>query len=105
MPLFFFWVWCVWCVCVGGRGASWAQHHQGDGLASSLLRLGMGTEQCAVVISSVISLMISLLNLKLWSRWFRVRLRINIDGIVGVSHGLAPVNRGNHRERQRMLAN
>ena len=41
---------------VGGGLASSAQHHQGDGPASSLGRLGMGTEQCAVVISSVVSL-------------------------------------------------
>ena len=43
-------------VCGGGlvehgqRGwATSAQHHQGDGPASSLGHLSMGTEQCAVV--------------------------------------------------------
>ena len=54
----------------------------------------MGTEQCAVVVSLVVSLMVSFLNLKLWSRWFIVGLRINIDGAVGVGHRTAPVNRG-----------
>ena len=35
----------------GGRGeASSAQHHQGDGPASLLGRLSMGTEQCVVVV-------------------------------------------------------
>ena len=52
----------------------------------------MGTEQCAVVVSLVVSLMFS--NLKLWSRWFRVGLRIGIDGVVGIGHGIAPVSRG-----------
>ena len=37
----------------GGRGA---QHHQGDGLVSSLGRVSMGREHYAVVISLMISL-------------------------------------------------
>ena len=60
----------------------------------------MGTEQCAVVFSLVVSLMFS--NFELLSRWFRVGLRIGIDGVVGVGVGVAPVNRGttgNDRER------
>ena len=65
----------------------------------------MGTEQYAVVVSLVVSLMFSLLDLKLWSRWFRVGLRISIDGVVGVGHGIAPVNRGTTGELQRTLAN
>jgi hypothetical protein len=36
----------------GGGLASSAQHHQEDGPASSLGRLSMGTEQCAVVVFS-----------------------------------------------------
>ena len=62
----------------------------------------MGTEQCAVVVSLLVSLMFS--NLKLWSRWFRVGLRINTDGVVGVGHGIAPVNRGTtESDRERWL--
>ena len=34
-------------------GLARAQHHQGDGPASSLVRVRMGTEQCAVVVSSL----------------------------------------------------
>ena len=45
----------------GGAGGSSAQHHQGEGPASSLGRVSMGTEQHAVVISLVITLVISLL--------------------------------------------
>ena len=52
----------------------------------------MGTEQCVVVISPVVSLMFS--NLMPLSRWFRVGLRICTDGVVGVGHGLAPVSSG-----------
>ena len=83
-------------MCVG-RGASSAQHHQEDGPASSPGRLSMGTEQCAVVFSSVVSLMsLMFSNLKLSSRWLRVGLRVSVDGVVGVgvSVGVAPVNRG-----------
>ena len=65
----------------------------------------MGTEQYAVVVSLVVSLMFSLLDLKLWSRWFTVGLRISIDGVVGVGDGIAPVNRGTTGEPQRTLAN
>ena len=54
----------------------------------------MGTEQCAVAVSLVVSVMLS--NLKLWSRWFRVGLRIGVDGAVGVGHGLGFVSRGHN---------
>ena len=61
------------CGVQGGGGLRSAQHHQEDGLASSPGRLSMGTEQCAVVVSLVVSMVVSLMfsNLKLWSRWFR----------------------------------
>ena len=36
--------------------ASSAQHHQGDGPASSLGRVSVGTEQCAVVVVSLLKL-------------------------------------------------
>ena len=62
----------------------------------------MGTEQCAVVVPLVVSLVVSLLNLKLW---FKVGLRINIDGVISFGHGIAPVEQRDQRERQRMLAN
>ena len=55
--------------CEGGR---WLARHsttiKEDGPTSSLGHLSTGTEQCAVVILSVLNLMISFLNLKLWSR-------------------------------------
>ena len=88
-----------------GRGvASSARHHQGDGPALSLGHLGMGTEQCVVVVWLVVSLMFS--NMKLWSRGFRVGLRISTDGVVGigVGDGIAPVNRGTTgSDRERWL--
>ena len=89
-------------VTVGGLASS-AQHHQGDGPASSLGRLSMNAEQCAVVVSLVVSLMF--LNLKLWSRWFRVGLKIGIDGVFVVGHGIAPVSGRKNRERHITLAN
>ena len=49
----------------GGGMARSTQHHQGDGPASSLGRVSMGTEQCAVVIS--------LLKLKLWLKSIQSR--------------------------------
>ena len=79
--------------------ASSAQHHQEDGPASLPRHFSMGTEQCAVVFFSVVSVVFS--NLKLLSRWFRVGLRISVDGVVSVD-GVAPVNRGttgSERER------
>ena len=64
----------------------------------------MGTEQCAVVASLVVSLMISLLNLKLWSRWRRVRLRVNINGAVSVGHEITSVNiRTTESDKERWL--
>ena len=56
----------------------------------------MGTEQCAVVFSSVVSLVFS--NLKLLLRWFRVGLRISVGDRV------APVNSGTtESDRERWL--
>ena len=54
----------------------------------------------------VVSLTLS--NLKLWSRSFRVGLRVSIDGVVGVGvgvgNGVAPVNRGTTgSDRERWL--
>ena len=62
----------------GGRGhegglASSAPNHQVDERASSPGHLSMGTEQCAVVFSSVVSL--KFLKLKLLLRLFRVGLQ------------------------------
>ena len=74
------------------RGASSAQHHQEDGPASSPGHLSMGTEQCAVVFLSVVSLVFS--NLELLSRWFRAGLRMSVDGVVSVGDRVAPANRG-----------
>ena len=51
-----------------GWAGSSTHHHQEDGAASSLGHVSMGKGQCAVVVSSVINLMISFSNLKLWSR-------------------------------------
>ena len=51
-----------------GGLASPAQHHREDGPTASLGPVSTGTEQCAVVISSVVSLMMSLLKLKLCLR-------------------------------------
>ena len=76
--------------------ASSAQHHQEDGPASSPGHLSMGTELCAVVFSSVVSLVFSNLKLLLL-RWFRVGPRIVADGV-------APVNRGTtESDRERWL--
>ena len=61
----------------------------------------MGTEQCAVVFSSVASLMSSK-DWKLLSRWSAVGLRI--DGVVSVGNRVALVNKGtteSDRERWR----
>ena len=56
----------------------------------------MGTEQCAVVFLSVVSLVFS--NLELLSRWFRAGLRMSVDV------GVAPVNRGTtESDRERWL--
>ena len=43
---------CVWLV--EGGSASSTQHHQGDGPASSLGCVSMGTEQCAMAIALVV---------------------------------------------------
>ena len=76
--------------------ASSAPHLRKDERASSPGHLNMGTEQCAVVFSSVVSLVFS--NLKLLLRWFRVGLRIS------VGDGVAPVNRGTtESDRERWL--
>ena len=54
-------------------------------------------------VSSVVSLMFS--NLKLLSRWFRVGLRVSIDGNVSDGYGVTPVNRGSTgSDRERWLA-
>ena len=57
------------------KGGWLARHstHQGDGPASSLGRVSMGTAQCAVVVSLVISLVISSLKSKLWLRSIQSR--------------------------------
>ena len=57
--------------------ASSAQHHRDDWPASLLGCLSMGTEQCAVLFSSVVSLVFS--NLKLLLRRLRVRLWIRVS--------------------------
>ena len=68
--------------------------HQEDGPTSSLGHLSMGTEQCAVMLLSAVSLVSS--NLKLWSKWFRVGLRISVgDRVAPVSRG----TKGSDRER------
>jgi hypothetical protein len=52
----------------------------------------MGTGQCAVVLSSVVSLVF--LNLKLLLRWFRVRLRISVgDRVAPGNTGTTESNR------------
>ena len=57
----------------GGGVASSAQCHQEDGPTSSLGRLSMGTAQCAVVVLLAISLVSSLMKLKLWLRLIQGR--------------------------------
>ena len=52
----------------------------------------MGTEQCAVVFLSVVSLVFS--NLELLPGWFRAGLRMSVDGVVSVGDRVAPVQWG-----------
>ena len=57
--------------------ASSTQHHQRDGPASSLGRMSMGTEQCAVVIFLKLAAVVE----------------VHVDAVFG--HGVIPVDRGN----------
>ena len=55
-----------------------------------------------MVFLSVVSLMFS--NFELLSRWFRVGLRMGVDGVVSVGDRVEPVSRGTtERDRERWL--
>ena len=67
-----------------------AQHHQGDGPASSPGRVRMGRAVCGDdLVGGLLDDLVLEFEVVVWSRWFRVGLRINIDG-VSVGYRIAP---------------
>ena len=74
-----------------GRGGCLARHSTIKKMGPPA-HLSMGTEQCAAVFLSVVSLVFS--NLELLSRWFRAGLRMSVDGVVSVGDGVRPANKG-----------